>query len=145
MLHPRLKTNYFEKEKWEREWIETAKDILFDQWSTHYQDIETPLALEEPEVSADVSCQILIGIFLILSQVEDEDEDIFASLDDKAMSSKPTEMAAYVREEPIKDDFAKNPIKYWCAKTGDRGARMALDFLSAPGKFLFIYMYLLHY
>lgn len=50
------------------------------------------------------------------------------------VTSKPTEMATYIREEPIKDDFAKNPIKYWLAKNGDHGARMALDFLSAPGE-----------
>lgn len=42
-------------------------------------------------------------------------------------------MAAYIREDPIHDDFAKNPIRYWYVKHGDRAARMALDFLSAPG------------
>ncbi len=64
----------------------------------------------------------------------DNDDYIFASLDQRQMTSKPIEMAAYLREEPIKDDFVKNPIKYWLAKNGDRCARMALDFLSAPGK-----------
>ncbi|KLO05278.1 hypothetical protein SCHPADRAFT_839595, partial [Schizopora paradoxa] len=112
-LHPRVKTNYFENENWERDWIETAKDILTEQWDTYYCNTKVSVTLEEPE----------------------EVEDLFAELDEQQMVTKPMEMGAYLREDPIKDDFAKNPIKYWCCKTGDRAARMALDFLSAPGEY----------
>lgn len=37
-----------------------------------------------------------------------------------------------MREDPIKADFAKDPLKYWSEKTGDPFARMGLDFMSAP-------------
>ncbi|KLO09608.1 hypothetical protein SCHPADRAFT_833804, partial [Schizopora paradoxa] len=40
MLHPRYKTSYFEQEKWEKEWVDTAKDILMNQWETYYKSAE---------------------------------------------------------------------------------------------------------
>lgn len=46
-----------------------------------------------------------------------------------------------MREEPIKADYAKDPIKYWFEKNGDPFARMALDFMSAPGTWLSNDMY----
>ncbi len=60
--------------------------------------------------------------------------NIFASLDRRQRVSRTTEITTYMREEPIKADYAKDPLKYWYEKTGDRFARMALDFMSAPGK-----------
>lgn len=45
-----------------------------------------------------------------------------------------TEISTYMHEDPIKTDYVKDPLKYWFKKTGDRFARMALDFMSAPGK-----------
>ena len=65
---------------------------------------------------------------------DDDDEDIFAKLDDQEVASEPTEISTYICEDLIKDSFAKNPIKYWSLKGSDCTARMALDFLSAPGK-----------
>lgn len=47
VLHPRYKTTYFENENWEKEWIETAKDILTEQWETHYRDAEAVPAADE--------------------------------------------------------------------------------------------------
>lgn len=39
-----------------------------------------------------------------------------------------------MREDPIKADYAKDPIKFWSEKTGDPFAQMGLDFMSAPGE-----------
>ncbi len=47
-----------------------------------------------------------------------------------------TELGAYLREDPVKADYARNPVRYWLDKNGDHFARMALDFCTAPGEFL---------
>lgn len=43
VLHPRYKTKYFEIERWEREWIQTAKDLLSEQWDNVYKDTSTEM------------------------------------------------------------------------------------------------------
>lgn len=63
-------------------------------------------------------------------------KDIFASLDHHQHVSRTTDLSLYMREEPIKTDVAKDPLIYWYEKNGDRFARMALDFISAPGECL---------
>lgn len=63
-------------------------------------------------------------------------DDIFAALDQRKRTTRPTELASYLREDPIKADHAKEPVCYWLDKTGDRFARMALYFVTAPGEFL---------
>ena len=69
----------------------------------------------------------------MFSQTDTLKRDIFASLDRRTRVSKATELTSYMREEPIKADYAKDPLKYWFEKTGDPFARMAMDFMSAPG------------
>ncbi len=46
---------------------------------------------------------------------------------------KATEMEAYIHEEPLMSEFTDDPVKYWHAKRTGPFARMALDFVSAPG------------
>lgn len=60
-----MKTNYFEKEEWEREWIETAKDLLFEQWDMYYCDVEATLNADgEAEVSLNHSFNSVLLILL---------------------------------------------------------------------------------
>ncbi len=47
---------------------------------------------------------------------------------------KTTELEAFIRDDPVISEFTENPVKYWYAKREDPFARMALDFVSAPGK-----------
>ena len=37
VLHPRYKLEYFRKQKWEVEWINTARTMVVDQWETYYK------------------------------------------------------------------------------------------------------------
>ncbi|KAH8106487.1 hypothetical protein DFH11DRAFT_1518196, partial [Phellopilus nigrolimitatus] len=40
VLHPGYKTIYFEKQGWPSEWIETAKQVLKDEWDDNYRPVE---------------------------------------------------------------------------------------------------------
>ncbi len=51
VLHLRYKTDYFEQEKWEKEWVDAAKDILTEQWETYYKEAEAPIDVSLNEVS----------------------------------------------------------------------------------------------
>jgi hypothetical protein len=37
VLHPKYKLSYFRTKKWPEEWIETAKEVLREQWLTNYK------------------------------------------------------------------------------------------------------------
>lgn len=40
VLHPRHKLNYFLKAKWESEWINTAQELVQDEFRRNYKSIE---------------------------------------------------------------------------------------------------------
>ncbi len=133
MLHLQYKTEYFVEEEWKKAWIDTAKDILTDEWDNHYWDT-VRVGEEVPRV---VSIMRLYSCSLtnVPCQIASRD-DIFATLDRRTRTAKTTECAAYMREDPIKQSYAKDALQYWSQKAadGDRFARMALDFESAPGE-----------
>lgn len=70
-----------------------------------------------------------------LIQVTDDDDDIFADLDRRVNVVATTEPTAYINADPDYSGACADPIKFWSDKHGDRFARFALDFVSAPGKF----------
>ncbi len=47
VLNPQLKTDYFEAEEWKREWIDTAKEVITNEWDTYYKNTETLTGSEE--------------------------------------------------------------------------------------------------
>ncbi len=51
VLHPQFKTEYFEDENWKKTWIDAAKEIISDQWDTHYKDAA---AREEPDAAVSI-------------------------------------------------------------------------------------------
>lgn len=51
VLHPRYKTTWFEKMKWEREWIDTAVELLKTTYDDYYKPTVTVLDAPEDKVS----------------------------------------------------------------------------------------------
>lgn len=70
MLHPKYKLAYFKEAAWEPEWIDTAVDILRDEWETHYKPTIDLSFLQTPQQSnVDSVCLFHVHClqFLILS------------------------------------------------------------------------------
>ncbi len=66
-----------------------------------------------------------------------DNEDIFADLDRRVNVVATTEPNAYINADPDYSGACVDPIKFWSDKCGDRFARLALDFVSAPGNVLY--------
>lgn len=58
VLHPQFKTEYFEDEHWEREWIDTAKEIITEQWTKYYKTSTDPAET----VSRDAVVPVTVGV-----------------------------------------------------------------------------------
>lgn len=43
VLHPGLKLEYFQLQKWEDEWIEAAENLVQEEYIDHYKDQVSPL------------------------------------------------------------------------------------------------------
>ncbi len=122
MLHPQFKTKYFSDANWKEDWISTAKNLLRNEWKDYYKPAERTAenntARRPPPPRDDAG----------------DDEDMFAVLHARRKAPKTTELEAFIRDDPVISEFTENPVKYWYAKREDPFARMALDFVSAPGK-----------
>ncbi len=64
----------------------------------------------------------------------DDDDDIFADLDRRVNVVATTEPTAYINADSDHSGACTDPIRFWSENDRDRFARMALDFISAPGK-----------
>lgn len=48
MLHPKYELKYFADAGWENEWIDTAKQVLHNEWETQYKHTIDPSFLDNP-------------------------------------------------------------------------------------------------
>jgi len=46
VLHPRHKLEYFKAQKWEHGWIQTARDIVREEFDRSYKDITSEDAMQ---------------------------------------------------------------------------------------------------
>lgn len=47
VLHPKFKMTYFNKENWQPDWIDTARQLLRDEWNKYYKPTIDVSFLEE--------------------------------------------------------------------------------------------------
>ncbi|KAF8581490.1 hypothetical protein K439DRAFT_1353831, partial [Ramaria rubella] len=111
-LHPHYKTLYFQRQKWPESWIDTTDKLLQDQWEQNYKPTwhESSNPSEVPK------------------------QGYFAELDTFSVLEGTDELDEYLGlpAQPLVSD----PLTHWEAQKagGSHLARMALDFLSIPGK-----------
>lgn len=55
VLHPKFKLTYFNKENWESEWIDTARQLLREEWNKYYKPTIDPSFLDDSPVAMNVS------------------------------------------------------------------------------------------
>lgn len=59
VLHPRFKKSWFEKMKWERDWINEAEDLFKSIYDDYYKPLVTTADTPQENVSLFVSSYLL--------------------------------------------------------------------------------------
>src|SRR5882757_6424682 len=127
VLHPRHKLKYFERAGWESEWIAAAKDIIRAEFDHSYA-----AQLEIVEKDQDDGDVEMSGV---------GSSNIFDNL--PALSAPKTkelrdELDRYLSTDP---EHVIDVLKWWTERKSmfPHLSRMALDYLSIPGEFIFTY------
>jgi hypothetical protein len=138
VLHPRHKLEYFKKHNWEASWINTAHQIVHDEFARSYaslkiQDNKTDMQVDNHEV---VSYVFLLERRLCqLFQVTSKTTNIFDELPDlaPALLELRDELNHYLATD-VED--VRDGLMWWYERrtTFPRLSRMARDYLSIPGK-----------
>jgi hypothetical protein len=139
VLHPRYKTSYFVRAKWPREWITTAEQILREQWEMHYK----PAAQDTNVPQVCLYYCMLSNIVIVFPKTATSTSsanNYFAEIDNfgAPTAANSDVIAEWLTSPPLLT--VSDPIGWWIAmeKAGHLLAPMALDFLSAPGRFCFL-------
>lgn len=114
VLHPGLKVQYFRKQKWLEEWIETAKALTREAYDANYKKETSPVDPTRPTKRSP------FGNFSVAATTDEDELDAYLGS----------------RTEPLDED--EDPyaaIKWWTMKKHiyPNLHRMALDYLSIPG------------
>lgn len=132
VAHPVIKFKYFEKAKWPKEWIDTARTIIHDLWQKHYKPMDPAPSTTQVRILS-----VHLSLMVMTSHQPPSCSDSLFTLND---ISAPTSDALedYMASPTIPTD---DPIVYWQSFLGTPAtaplAQMCLDILSDPGMFLF--------
>jgi hypothetical protein len=120
VLHPRLKLEYFKQRGWEPEWIEVAEELTRERFMARYRDVDGG-ANEVAEECSNAEDDGAFSDFANISVVQ-------------KVVPKATELDEYLRL-PVEN--VKDPLKWWYHNRFLYPTlhRMALDYLSIPGKY----------
>ena len=159
-MHPGYKLSYFRKADWPEDWIQEARRLVTHEWTMRYKPTTvTPSATASSESSAhsrprmfrmstggkavsSLPLNALHYIHSVLIQINvhepRETRDLFASISGRSAHTDRDALEAYLEAAPL--TTVRDPLAYWNAalKSGSEDpalARMALDFLSIPGKY----------
>ncbi|TDL14501.1 hypothetical protein BD410DRAFT_733995, partial [Rickenella mellea] len=113
-LHPRYKTTYFTRQGWPTEWIDNATALLRAEYEKRYSGASITESITERH---------------------DTPDNFFKHIDDYGLDDKSDPIDNWLSTGPIRT--AQDPLTWWSGMLADNHplAAMALDILSAPGKF----------
>lgn len=66
VLHPKFKMTYFHKENWQPDWIDTARQLLRDEWDKYYKPCINVSFLEEAGTTTNSSNSVTSSFHLCL-------------------------------------------------------------------------------
>lgn len=118
VLHPGMKLEYFRNQEWQAEWIEEAESLVRDQYVAKYEKVADEG--DESDATPTKNPTHNVG---------------FASFGNLSVTSAPraSEIQEYLNH-PVEN--VKDPLKWWVDNQHvyPNLHRMALDYLSIPGK-----------
>jgi hypothetical protein len=143
VLHPRHKLQYFEKAGWEDSWIKTSREIVrteFDQTYAFMDVEEHSDAPPAPSVHFFLFIPILDADLFILQRTSSTNNifDDLPALSAPSKSDLRDELDTYLSTDP---EHVTDPIAWWSKKRSvyPRLHRMALDYLTIPGEFIYLF------
>ena len=159
-MNPSYKLSYFRKADWPENWIQEARRLVTHEWTMRYKPTTAATSTTAPAESAvrshprkfrmstggkavsSLPLNALHYIHSVLIQINvhkpRETRDLFASISARSAHTDRDALEAYLEAAPL--TTVRDPLAYWNAalKSGSEDpalARMALDFLSIPGKY----------
>ena len=137
VLHPRHKLQYFKNVGWEQEWIDTAKEIVCDEFNRSYYNIE----VEDEDDKAFMVCFLFnfayLNIQVAIQAKFTESKNIFdnipALLAPKASDLR-SELEQYLSMDP---EDVTDALLWWYEQKHIYPClhHMALNYLSIPHEF----------
>jgi hypothetical protein len=126
VLHPAHKLKYFEQVGWDPLWIETAHTIVEEEYERSYAHINVVYMSPVPNTTAPSLSIVSDNIF---------DNLPILSIPLRTVNEH-TELDAYLNSD-VADPGKNGPLFWWYehAHIYPHLSRMALDYLSIPGKF----------
>ena len=138
VLHPRHKLEYFKKRDWEAVWIDTAQQIVREEFDRSYSSLDVAGDGADMQVDTDLVVSHLSLLVLVcvdfLLKVLSESTNIFDNLPDLAPSDRRDELDRYLASDV---ENITDALMWWYERRAafPRLSRMARDYLSIPGKF----------
>ncbi|PIL25420.1 hypothetical protein GSI_13310 [Ganoderma sinense ZZ0214-1] len=138
ILHPAFKLVYFRKAEWPEDWIDEARALATEEWTSHYKPAAPANGKAGPANGQGAASRSRPRPFRMSTggkMPARATRDLFASIGARAAGPEHDALEAYLEAPPL--TTVKDPLAYWNAalKSGSEDpalARMALDFLSVP-------------
>ncbi|OJT02035.1 hypothetical protein TRAPUB_7505, partial [Trametes pubescens] len=140
ILHPQHKVQYFRDEGWPEEWVQTAIDLVREEWNTFYKPKNAPALIVPPAAAAAADkgkgkgkASSSGGRRSAQGAAQLPTAAMFKSISRHGKPSQLDALEVYLQAPPQPD--IEDPLAYWnvVLKTGNTHlAQMALDFLSIP-------------
>jgi hypothetical protein len=140
VLHPRHKLSYFKNAGWEHEWVVAAEQIVRAEFKRSYEKHEDCEDCEEGRSSDEEGVNTQVRYFFVMSR---HDFTIYAgvikhlrqhiSTKEAKRSELRDELDTYLSSDP---EYVDDVLVWWSERrrTFPRLSRMALDYLTLPGK-----------
>jgi len=145
VLHPNYKLMYFKNAGWETEWIDTAEELVREEFRRHYaidgREDDTG-DKDEAQESANVSPLVFMqSTLMCLQQSKNMFDNLFRVK--KQDQSNVDEVTQYLE---TRTEDVSNAIEWWLAQRliYPRLSRMAIDYLMIPGKVFFNILHTVH-
>jgi len=122
VLHPGLKLEYFRKESWEDDWIEQAENITREEYVLNYESRLPAKANTAATASHGPS--------------QEKDDDSYSDFGDISVGKTAHERNELEEYLTLPVEKVMDPLMWWYDNQNVYPclSRMALDYLSAPGK-----------
>ncbi|KAL7280274.1 hypothetical protein ACG7TL_005187 [Trametes sanguinea] len=110
ILHPRYKLRYFKDRTWDQDWIEDARELTYDRFTSRYAGQDTQEGLDYGHGSDDEA----------RAQGGKGSKNLFASFDDFAAEDTPhtSELDRYLQEPCERLKQTDDALKWWYDRRG---------------------------
>lgn len=132
VLHPGLKLDYFRVQEWEEKWIDTAENLVREEYISEYED---RASVDDDDMADEASNSLIFSAKFNHVCKQGSDDDGFGNISVGKKVPKRSEIDVYLS---LAVENVKDPLKWWVdnRQAYPNLSRMARDYLSIPGKLI---------